>query len=395
MSANIGCHVIQRERPQPLPAISGVAPSRPAAASALPMRLDDPWSSEHQAPASSVRGGPDGLGGWRKRGNRYLVLATGRRLQGGKTVDTPDEARDLAAENAGDAPWDTGENDAAGDACSVDGQNDGGRCGPLTLTAAEPRWRELKGPAASCLPWFGDRPIEHISPADIRRWQAEPAAKVGRDLLACRSICIRILQLAEDEAPFASNPVRKVPPPKRRADPSSCWGRPSAAPTRRRSRPTTRLHALSWWDDVLVFLGTGLRFGELAGCAAAGSASTSRARAPGRRGALPGGSQSVAASKAAQERRRHPGAPAPRWSWSRSAEQLPPEADPGCLSSPAGWRQRGPPARGRCCRGTASAASTERAVAAPAMTCCGRPHGPDDLRHTFSTWLEDAGIPRG
>jgi integrase len=23
------------------------------------------------------------------------------------------------------------------------------------------------------------------------------------------------------------------------------------------------------------------------------------------------------------------------------------------------------------------------------------PHGPHDLRHTFSTWLEDAGIPAG
>ena len=36
---------------------------------------------------------------WRKRGNRYLVswrLDDGS--QGGKTVDTPDEARDLAAE---------------------------------------------------------------------------------------------------------------------------------------------------------------------------------------------------------------------------------------------------------------------------------------------------------
>ena len=35
---------------------------------------------------------------WRKRGNRYLVswrLDDGS--QGGKTVDTPDEARDLAA----------------------------------------------------------------------------------------------------------------------------------------------------------------------------------------------------------------------------------------------------------------------------------------------------------
>ena len=37
-----GCHVIQRERPQPLPAMSGVAPSRQRPPAALPVRLDGP-----------------------------------------------------------------------------------------------------------------------------------------------------------------------------------------------------------------------------------------------------------------------------------------------------------------------------------------------------------------
>jgi integrase len=43
-------------------------------------------------------------------------------------------------------------------------------------------------------------------------------------------------------------------------------GRPSAAPTRpeEAGRLLGRM-PLAWWDHVLVFLGTGLRFGELAG----------------------------------------------------------------------------------------------------------------------------------
>ena len=48
---------------------------------------------------------------------------------------------------------------------------------------------------------------------------------VGREsLLACRSILHRILQFAEDEGAIASNPVRKAPPPKRRADPELLLG---------------------------------------------------------------------------------------------------------------------------------------------------------------------------
>jgi hypothetical protein len=74
-------------------------------------------------------------------------------------------------------------------------------------------------------PWFDDRPIDRIGPADVRRWQAQLAAKVGREsLLACRSILHRILQFAEDEGAIRSNPVRKAPPPKRRADPEQLLG---------------------------------------------------------------------------------------------------------------------------------------------------------------------------
>ena len=116
-------------------------------------------------------------------------------------------------------------------------------------------------------PWFGDLPIERIGPADVRHWQVQLATKVGREsLLACRSILHRILQFAEDEGAIQSNPVRKAQPPKRRVDPEQLL----------RGDQASRLHSeeagqllgripLFWWDHVLTFLGTGLRFGELAG----------------------------------------------------------------------------------------------------------------------------------
>jgi integrase len=132
---------------------------------------------------------------------------------------------------------------------------------PTTLAAPENRLRR------HVAPWFGDRPIKRIGPADIRRWQAQLAGMVGREsLLACRSILHRILQFAEDEGAIASNPVRKVPPPKRRADPEQLLGEAKrrAYTPEEAGRLLGRI-PLSWWDHVLVFLGTGLRFGELAG----------------------------------------------------------------------------------------------------------------------------------
>ena len=63
-----------------------------------------------------------------------------------------------------------------------------------------------------------------------------------------------------------ANPVRKVPPPKRRVDPEEVFG----AAKRRALTPEEagRLLAcfpLFWWDHLATLLGTGLRFGELAG----------------------------------------------------------------------------------------------------------------------------------
>jgi hypothetical protein len=84
--------------------------------------------------------------------------------------------------------------------------------------------------------------------------------------MACRSILFRILQLAEDEGAITADPLRRVPPPKRRADPGTVLGQ-----AKRRgftAEEAGRLLAccpLFWWDHALTLLGTGLRFGELAG----------------------------------------------------------------------------------------------------------------------------------
>jgi hypothetical protein len=82
---------------------------------------------------------------------------------------------------------------------------------------------------------------------------------LGRPLL-------RILQFAVDEGAIEANPVRKVPAPRRRVDPDQVLN----ATKRRALTPEEpgRLLAqfpLFWWDHVLCLLGTGLRFGELAG----------------------------------------------------------------------------------------------------------------------------------
>jgi Phage integrase, N-terminal SAM-like domain len=206
---------------------------------------------------------------WRKLGNRYLVswrLDDGS--QGGKTVDTPDEARDLAAEKRLEMRRGTWRGRRSGRLSFDQWADDWWEVwaadpdrSPTTLAATENRLRR------HLRPWFGDRPIERISPAEVRRWQAQLTAKVGREsLLACRSVLHRILQFAEDEGAIASNPVRKVPPPKRRADPDQLLGEAKrrAFTPEEAGRLLGRV-PLFWWDHVLTFLGTGVRFGELAG----------------------------------------------------------------------------------------------------------------------------------
>jgi integrase len=84
--------------------------------------------------------------------------------------------------------------------------------------------------------------------------------------MQCRSLVLRILQFAVDEAALDSNPVRKVPSPRRRADPEQVLDQAKRrALTPEEAGRLLAQFPLFWWDHVLCLLGTGLRFGELAG----------------------------------------------------------------------------------------------------------------------------------
>src|SRR6266545_4590149 len=246
---------------------------RPARANlaALPGRGSEATLASVSPPAPAARSGGTGMGSvsWRKRGSRYLVswrLDDGS--QGGKTVDTPDEAKDLAAEKRLEMRRGTWQGRKRGrlpfttwamewwDLWSADHDRS-----PTTLAAAEIRLR------LHVRPWFANRPIERIGPADVRRWQAQLAGRIGhQSVLACRSLLLRIFQFAMDEGAIDANPVRKVPPPKRRADPEQVLGQPKRrALTPEEAGRLLACFPLFWWDHMLTLLGTGLRFGELAG----------------------------------------------------------------------------------------------------------------------------------
>jgi integrase len=132
---------------------------------------------------------------------------------------------------------------------------------PTTLAVTESRLRLY------VRPWFGERPIKRIGPADLRRWQAHLATSTGHPtLMQCRSLVLRILQFAVDEGAIDTNPVRKVPAPRRRADPEHVLDQAKRrALTPEEAGRLLAQFPLFWWDHVVCLLGTGLRFGELAG----------------------------------------------------------------------------------------------------------------------------------
>jgi integrase len=213
--------------------------------------------------------------------------------------------------------------------------------------------------------------------------------------MACRSILFRILQLAEDEGAITVNPLRRVPPPKRQADPERVLGQAK----RRAYTPEEagRLLAccpLFWWDHVLVLLGTGLRFGELAGL---------RCRrvqleeeppvlqvVDVRYQAGRFGSGFKPRPKSDAGIREIPLAPLVV---EAIRGQLPPDPEPDALvfTGPGGGNHVAAGAR------TVLSRHGVRRMYQTAIKRADLDHldlrGPHHLRHTFSTWLEDAGIP--
>jgi hypothetical protein len=116
-------------------------------------------------------------------------------------------------------------------------------------------------------PWFADRPIERIGPANVRRWQRDLGGKVGPATLGqCRSLALRIFQFALDEGAIDTNSVGKVPAPSAAPTPTWSCGPASAAPlTPEEAGQLLACFPPFWWDHVITLLGTGLRIGELAG----------------------------------------------------------------------------------------------------------------------------------
>ena len=319
--------------------------------------------------------------------------------QGAQTVATPAEARELEAEKQLEiarGAWQGRRRgrlsfDRWADEWWAVWSTDPDRS-PTTLAATENRLRR------HVRPWFGQRPLEAIRPTLIRQWQNQLAGQLGYEsLMACRSILFRILQLAEDEGAVAANPIRRVPAPKRRVDPDQVF----ADAKRRALTPEEagRLLArfpLFWWDHVLCLLGTGLRFGEFAGL---------RLRRVHLDRTIPVlqvvdtryqagrfGSGFKPRPKSDAGIREVPLAPLVTEAIRR---QLPPEPDPDALVFTGPGGGNGVPFGTRT---TLSRHGFRRLYqTATKRACTDLAHlqlrGPHDLRHSFSTWLEDEGIP--
>jgi integrase len=319
--------------------------------------------------------------------------------QGAQTVTTPAEARELQAEKQLEiarGAWQGRRRgrlffDRWADEWWAVWSTDPDRS-PTTLAATENRLRRHVRPS------FGQRPLEAIGPTLIRQWQNQLASQLGHEsVMACRSILFRILQLAEDEGAIATNPVRKVPAPKRRVDPDQVF----ADAKRRALTPEEagRLLArfpLFWWDHVLCLLGTGLRFGEFAGL---------RVRRVHLDRAIPVlqvvdtryqagrfGSGFKPRPKSDAGIRELPLAPLVVDAIRR---QLPPDADPNALVFAGPGGGNGVPVGTRTIlsrhgfrRLYQSAIHRARSDLVHLQL-----RGPHDLRHSFSTWLEDDGIP--
>ena len=77
----------------------------------------------------------------------------------------------------------------------------------------------------------------------------------------------RIFHYTMDEGAIDANPVQEVPPLKRRVDPEQIFteAKRRALTPEEAGRLLAGLLPLFWWDPILTLLGTGLRFGELAG----------------------------------------------------------------------------------------------------------------------------------
>jgi integrase len=259
---------------------------------------------------------------------------------------------------------------------------------PATLQPAEVRLR------LHLRPTFGPRRLDSISALLVERWQKRIASDHAHEtVLACRSLLNRILKAAVKDRRLAFNPVREVDPPPKPVDAERRLGNAK----RRTFSPEEFGRFLAacphfYRRHFVAQVGTGLRPGELLGLP------PHRARpADGLIEVVEVRYDSGKFGRGYKDRPKSPASirqvPLPK----QAAEAVA-EAMVGCprdgrvFAGPGGNRQA---RRGE--RTALSVNNYRRVYKRVVANTNGLDHldlrGPHDLRHTYATWLEDAGIP--
>jgi integrase len=245
-------------------------------------------------------------------------------------------------------------------------------------------------------PYFGRRQLGQVSPSIVLRWQHELEGTLGHSgVMACRSILLRILEAARTERLIATNPVRDVEAPKPRVDPERVFGHQR----RRTLTPEEFGRFLAacrpfYRDHFITQVGTGLRSGELLGLR--------RRRVHPELGRIEVIEVRYEAGEFGAGFKHEPKSPTSvrvvpmcEQVHAAVARQLLAGGDPADLMFP------GPGGSNGVRRGARAPLATHnlRRAYKAAISRAGADlahldlRGPHDLRHTFATWLEDAGIP--